>query len=150
MVPVVQARARRKHYIEYMLQGVGPKRPCIESAPCFVQSKKGYPSNKLRPKRCVKLIHGIVAGSGETGAEEGPTVCDTHTWARGRYMARLPNQPPLLRTVQQNKDGFEELGLGGHDDAVQDKSTDSEGPSLKHLPWEVTWSLRMLRSFQQC
>ena len=33
--------------------------------------------------------------------------------ARGRYMAHLPNQPPVLRTEQQNKDDFEELGVGG-------------------------------------
>jgi hypothetical protein len=28
-------------------------------------------------------------------------------------MAYLQNQPPALRTEQQNKDDFEELGLGG-------------------------------------
>ena len=35
LVPVVQARARRKHDVEYMLQSVGPKCPCTESVPCF-------------------------------------------------------------------------------------------------------------------
>ena len=118
-MPVVQARARRKHYVEYMLQGVGPKCPCQESVPCFVHSKRGYPSIKLRPRRCGKPILGIVAGSGENSAEEGQTVCDTHTWARGRHMAHLPNQPPVVRTEQQNKDDFEELGLGGDTMMVQ-------------------------------
>ena len=33
--------------------------------------------------------------------------------AHSRYMAHLPNKPPVLRTEQQNKDDFEELGLGG-------------------------------------
>jgi len=47
LVPVVQARARRKHYIEYVLQGVGPECPCND-LPCFVQAKRGYPSTKLR------------------------------------------------------------------------------------------------------
>ena len=28
LVPVVQARATSTHYVEYMLQGVGPKCPC--------------------------------------------------------------------------------------------------------------------------
>ena len=52
LVPVVQARPRRKHSIEYMLMGVGPECPCKGSGPSFVQSKKGYPSIKLRPRRC--------------------------------------------------------------------------------------------------
>jgi len=130
LVPVVQARARRKHYVEYMLQGVGPKCPCQESVPCFVHSKKGYPSVKLRPRRCGKPILGIVAGSGENSAEEGQTVCDTHTWARGRHITHLPNQPPVVRTEQQNKDDFEELGLGG-DGAAQDESCDSEEGSVE-------------------
>ena len=133
LVAVVRARARRKHYVEYMLQGVGPKCPCTESVPCFVHSKKGYPSIKLRPRRCGKPIPGIVAGSGENSAEEGQTVCGTHTWARGRYMAHLPNQPPVLRTKQQNKDDFEELGVGGDDGAAQDESPDSEEGSVEAL-----------------
>ena len=62
LVPVVQARASRQHYVEYMLQGDGPKCPCQESAPCFVRSKQGYPSVKLRPRRGGKPILGIVAG----------------------------------------------------------------------------------------
>ena len=98
LVPVVQARARRKHYVEYMLQGVGPKCPCTESVPCFALSKKGYPRFKLRPRCCGKPILGIVAGSGENSAEEGQTVRGTHTWARGRRIAHLPNQPSVLRT----------------------------------------------------
>ena len=89
----------------------GPKLPCTESVPCFVHSNKGYPSIKLRPRHCGKPILGIVAGSGEDSAEEGQTVCGRQ--ARGRYIAHLPNQPPVLRTEQQNKDDFEELGLGG-------------------------------------
>ncbi len=36
LVPVVQARARRQHYVEYTLQGVGPKCPCTEPVPCLV------------------------------------------------------------------------------------------------------------------
>ena len=39
--------------------------------------------------------------------------------ARGRYMAHLPNQPPVLRTEQQNKDDFEEFGLRGDMMVVQ-------------------------------
>ena len=52
LVPVGQAKARRKRYNEDVLQGVGPKCMCNESAPCFVQSKQGYPSDKVRPMRC--------------------------------------------------------------------------------------------------
>ena len=85
--------------------------------PCFVHSKKGYPSVKSRPRRCGKPILGIVAGSGEDSAEEGQTVCGRQE--RGRYIAYMPNQPPVLRTEQQNKDEFEELGLGGDMMTVQ-------------------------------
>ena len=46
-------------------------------------------------------------------------------------MAHLPNQPPVLRTKQQNKDDFEELGLGGDDGAAQDESPDSEEGSVE-------------------
>ena len=38
---------------------------------------------------------------------------------RGRYIANLPNQPPVLRTEQHNKADFEELGLGGDTMMVQ-------------------------------
>ena len=82
---------------------------------------------------CGKPIPGIAAGGGEDGADEGHTVCDAHRWARGWHMAHLPSQPQALRTEQQNKDDFEELGLGGDDDAVQDESTDSEEGSVAAL-----------------
>ena len=58
-------------------------------------------------------------------------MCDTHTWARGRHITHQPNQPPVVRTEQQNNDDFEELGLGGDDGAAQDESPDSEEGSVE-------------------
>ena len=128
LVPVVQARSRRKHYIEYMLTGVGPECPCKGSGPSFVQSKKGYPSIKLRPRRCDKPLPGIAAGNGD---EEGDTVwCGTYTWARGRFLASLPNQPSVVRKPKQDQDDIvQALGLGD-DNAGQDESSDSEEGSV--------------------
>ena len=53
--------------------------------------------------------------------------------ARGRHMAHAPNQPPVVRTEQQNKDDFEELGSGGDDGAAQDESLDSDEGSVEAL-----------------
>ena len=104
----------------------GPKCTCTESAPCFVQSKKGDPpflKNKS-PTCSGKPIPDKFTGSGENSAEEGQTVCGTHTWAGGRYVAQLPNQRPALRSKRHNKDDFEELGFGGVDGAVPDEAID--------------------------
>ena len=46
-------------------------------------------------------------------------MCDMYTWARGRHITHLPHQPPVVKIEQQNKDDFEELGLGG-DGAAED------------------------------
>ena len=140
LVPVVQARSRRKHYIEYMLTGVGPECPCKGSGPSFVQSKKGYPSIKLRPRRCGKPLPGIAAGNGD---EEGDTVwCGTYTWARGRFLASLPNQPSVVRKPKQDQDDIvQALGLGD-DNAGQDESSDSEEGSVDALGMGVTRTRR--------
>ena len=140
LVPVVQARSRRKHYVEYMLTGVGPECPCKGSGPSFVQSKKGYPSIKLRPRRCDKPLPGIVAGNGD---EEGDTVwCGTYTWARGRFLASLPNQPSVVRKPKQDQDDIvQALGLGD-DNAGQDESSDSEEGSVDTLELGVTRTRR--------
>ena len=49
-----------------------------------------------------------------------------HTWARGRFLAHLPNQMRVLNKERQQENGFAELEDFGDDDAAQDESSDSE------------------------
>jgi len=94
LVPVAQARSRTKHYVEYVLVGSGPDCPPIGAVPCFLQTRQGYPSVKLRPKHCDQPIPGgMTAGVGEQQGQ----ICTIHTWARSRYLTHMPNPPRVLK-----------------------------------------------------
>ena len=59
--------------------------------------------------------------------------CGTYTWARGRFLASLPNQPSVVRKPKQDQDDIvQELGLGD-DNVGQDESSDSEEGSVDAL-----------------
>ena len=124
MVPVAQARSRTKHYIEYVLVGVGPDSPSTGSAPCFLQTKHGHPTSKLRPKHCDQPIPGITAGVREQQGQ----ICMIHAWARYWYLTHLPNPPRVLKTQKVRDDVDDMLGLLREDaQAAEDESSDSEG-----------------------
>ena len=62
--------------------------------------------------------------------------CGTYTWARGRFLASLPNQPSVARKRKQDQDDIEQaLGLGD-DNAGQDESSDSEEESVDAVGME--------------
>jgi len=105
LVPVAQARSRTKHYVEYVLVGVGADCPCPGGVPCFLQTRRGYPVQRLRPKQCGQLVPGINA---ET-SEHQEQVCTVHTWARSRYMTHLPNPARVLRKEVATDDEFDGL-----------------------------------------
>ena len=105
---------------------MGPKCLCTGAAPCFLQTRQGYPSIKLRPKHCDQPIPGITAGVGEQQGQ----ICMIHTWARSRYLTHLPNPPRVLKTQKGADDVDDMLGLLGYDEdaqAAEDESSDSEG-----------------------
>ena len=121
LVPVAQLRSRTKHYVEYVLIGIGPECPFHGATPSFLQARRGYPSIRLRPKRCEQPIPGINAGIGE----EHAGCCAIHTWAR-RYMVHLPNPPRAFKKEQRPQED-EFMELAGDDNAAEDESSDSEG-----------------------
>ena len=120
MVPVAQARSRTKHYIEYVLVGVGPDCPCTGAVPSFLQAKRGYPNVRLRPKQCDQPIPGTTRVG-----EQQEQICAVHTWARTRYLAHLPNPPRVLKKEDDAPDDF--MDLIGDEGGAQEESSDSEG-----------------------
>ena len=97
-MPVVQARRNNKaHYVKYMLFAFGPEVSNSITPPCFVQSKRGHPTTRLRPHACTKNIsHGSAVNPGAEPVPPADEPCDTalcpvHLWARARFSAKLPN-----------------------------------------------------------
>lgn len=124
LVPVAQARSRTKHYVEYVLVGLGVDCPCSGSVPGFLQAKRGYPTHSLRPKQCEQPVPGINARA----CEHQEQVCTVHTWARARYLAHLPNPPRVFRKESDANGDDDFLGLLDDGEAKKgEESSDSEG-----------------------
>ena len=91
LVPVVQpkARVRGSACVEYLLVGYGPhaQSPVV---PHFLTVRRGYPSARLRPTKCVKNLEAGQSAGNDAGDCE---VCSIHTWARARFTTPLPNNP---------------------------------------------------------